>query len=165
MSYVGTSVTLVESVTLSWSFSSITYIEFIHRTYSPTVVSTIVITILQVPVYVRTVVPIKFTLVVSPTQDHPTLGTGGLLAVVSGCASIVAVLVGIVVFIVRHKGDSKSTYNGDDRSQDDTAVNPSGRVTNEEPRPDSLIPKDASDGPKSLSSCGEDGCEDPGLYV
>jgi hypothetical protein len=107
-----TTISELETVTVSFSFSLVTYVAYEISTRTAIVVGTIVATVVDVPVYVRTVLPVKVVLIRSPTEEDEAVSAGLLLGLAGGGAAIVAVLIGIVVFIVRHR--AMDTYEASD---------------------------------------------------
>jgi hypothetical protein len=148
---------------VTWSFSSVTFKAYSERTRAVSVIHTVVLSIVLVPVYVRTVVPRKLNLILSRTSEVQALGTAKLLGISCGSGLLVAVLAGMAVFIVRHRSG---------------AHNESSPGIETEPNVCSGLPASAQSAirekelpitydhmSQTLSSCTGDDPEDGGLFV
>jgi hypothetical protein len=172
--YSETSLTVLDITVISMSFYSRDYTAFLSMTRSVAVVHTLVQTVVAIPVYVRTVVSVRVNIVLAPTTQSTGMGTGMVLAVVIGAATVIAILLGIVVFLVRHKGESNAgssstfddvhdtdTVHDIDTALDDDTAQPTTAeaaisVTNEAP---------VEHLSASLSSCSDGDGGFDGLFV
>jgi hypothetical protein len=163
LAYSATSLTFVDVTLITWSFYSVAYAEFMTMTRSVSVVHTFMQTIVAVPVYVRTVVPVRLGIVMSPTTEPPGINTGTLLGIVGGSGAAVAVLIGIVLFIVRHQadtdGEKSASTDPDEEIGTMFATNASATAT-------ATVTVAALDSAgESLSSCSDIDQEAGGLFV
>jgi hypothetical protein len=102
--YTGTSRTYVDTAQVS----SVSFRDYSERTWAASVIRTVVVSMIVLPVFVRAVVPMKLNVVfslnveayaVAPGADHRSLVRG-----------VLVLLLGGAVFIVRNarkKGDSR----------------------------------------------------------
>jgi hypothetical protein len=163
LAYSATSLMFVDVTVLSWSFLSADYAEFASVSRSLTVVHTVVQTVIAVPVYVRTVLPVRVNIVVPPTTEDAGMGTGTLLGVVVSAGAAAAILVGIVVYLVRHQADPEG--DPDALSDDDEPLAPT--VTTHDATSERVAASYTAGNDhlsESLSSCSA-GPEDDELFV
>jgi hypothetical protein len=73
-----------------------------------------VATVINVPVYVRTLLSVRIAIVVpSPTEDGQGISTSLLLGVAGGSAALLAMLLAMVVFMVRQRSKSANEMSSD----------------------------------------------------
>jgi hypothetical protein len=109
--FLGTTVSWRDSITLTVTHSSNTWIVQELSTRLALVTSTLIFSMIPIPVYVRTVIPVRIDVLFTRTAEGATqMSAGMLLAVVSGGAVLAAVFAGIVVFFVRSR--RSDSYGG-----------------------------------------------------
>jgi outer membrane biosynthesis protein TonB len=166
--FEATTISWTDAVTLTVTQFSETALVLEYQTRSAVALPTFVFSMIRLPVFIRTVVPVRVGFIFSPTRDSAThISTGVLLAVVTGAALVVAIFLGMVVFLVRANRTAAPSPSAEstpplNESSDDTAP----AVTEEPPpshRPSVLMNRWSSSG--SWSSIDDIENEDAGLYV
>jgi hypothetical protein len=175
------SLSLFEATTISWTYavtltvtqSSETAHVLEYETRSAIAVPTFVFSMVRLPVYIRTVVTVRVGFIFTPTDEAPTqISTGLLIGVVAGGAVLLALILGLIVFIVRSPREASfaQEQSGEEPNtqlnESSTESAPEVEVVEEEPRSRmASVRKDHSSGSGSWSSIGDFENEDAGLYV
>jgi hypothetical protein len=154
-----------------------------YSTRVASVVRTVVLSVIEIPVYIRTVVPMRVLVRLPETPDaQAAMSSEMLLSLAGGGAAVLAILAGIAIFIVRRGTQDDSgapdTIEPTTNPQEFT-IEASMRVCEvpsrefREAPPPSLSERvrnrwgsrDHSSGSGSLSSADVELTEDPGLYI
>jgi hypothetical protein len=156
-------------ITLSLSYSSVTYRVYEFSTRTVVLVRTVVSTVVNIPVYIRTVLAITVVRIPLPTDEATGMSTALLLGISGGGATMLAILIGIVVFIVRHRAglmDEDSYQDGEVGNETSfsslTAFN--GFLPNRRKSTDDAQNL-GTNSSEPLSGCEGDEPEDGGLYI
>jgi hypothetical protein len=132
-------------------------------------VPSIFVSMIAVPVYVRTVVSVRIRFVFTPTPEAKTgLGAAMLVGVTTGAAAVLALIAGLTVFLVRNSrevpDDGPTTGKANARSVAGTKL---ALITNEgvpEGRRATIVTDQLNDS-TALSTCEFDDSEDSGVFL